>query len=312
MRVLVTGGGGFVGSHLLDRLMSQGHFVTCLDNFHTGRKSNVLSHVGDTKFQLVEQDVVDPFDQPIDQIYHLACPASPPHYQADPVKTLRTCFVGTQRMLELAKTHGARILLASTSEIYGDPLEHPQRESYRGNVNPIGPRACYDEGKRIAETLCFDYARASAVSIRVVRIFNTYGPRMLADDGRVVSNFVTQALRGAPLTLYGNGDQTRSFCFVDDLVDGLMAMMNHPSASGPVNLGNPGEFTVAQLADMVLNKTQSKSKIVRHPLPPDDPTRRKPDITLAQSLLGWTPTIGLSDGLDRTISYFRKELEGQI
>lgn len=306
MRILVSGGAGFVGSHLVERLLGQGHHVVCLDNFHTGRRANLAHLKASEKLEVIEGDVADPVDLDVEQIYHLACPASPPHYQKDPLKTLTTCFVGTRNMLELAHKRRARLLLASTSEIYGDPLEHPQREGYRGNVNPIGPRACYDEGKRIGETLCFDYQRHLGVAVRVVRIFNTYGPRMLADDGRVVSNFVVQALKNEPLTLYGDGSQTRSFCYVDDLVSGLGAAMSHDSFSGPVNLGNPGEFTVRQLAELVIAKTGSRSPIETRPLPVDDPTRRKPDISVAQERLGWSPKVVLNDGLDRTIGYFRE------
>lgn len=308
MRVVVTGGAGFVGSHLVDRLLDAGHHVVCVDSFHTGRRSNVSHHHNNPRFSLLEHDVVNPLSVAADQIYHLACPASPPHYQADPVHTMKTCVLGTLNMLEVARTNKARILLASTSEVYGDPQEHPQRESYRGNVNPIGPRACYDEGKRAAETLCFDFQRMHRTEIRVVRIFNTYGPRMLPDDGRVVSNFIIQALKGAPITLYGTGNQTRSFCYVDDLVAGLMAMMNG-AEMGPINFGNPDEFTVHELAKMVLEKTKSASVVEYRPLPQDDPTRRKPDIALATGKLGWAPTIPLSAGLQLTIEYFRNVQE---
>lgn len=308
MRVLVTGGAGFVGSHLVDRLLDAGHHVVCVDNFHTGRRSNVAQHQSNPRFSLIEHDVVNPLAVAAEQIYHLACPASPPHYQADPVHTMKTCVLGTLNMLEVARTNQARILLASTSEVYGDPQEHPQRESYRGNVNPIGPRACYDEGKRAAETLCFDFQRMHRTDIRVVRIFNTYGPRMLPDDGRVVSNFIIQALKGAPITLYGTGNQTRSFCYVDDLVSGLMAMMNG-AETGPINFGNPDEFTVHELAKMVLEKTKSPSLVEHRPLPQDDPTRRKPDISLATRKLGWAPTIPLNTGLQLTIDYFRSAQE---
>ncbi len=304
MRVLVTGGAGFIGSHLCERLLADGHEVICLDNFFTGRRPHLAGFRDHPDFELVRHDVIQPILLEVDRVFHLACPASPVHYQFNPVKTVKTNVMGTINMLGLAKRVKARILHASTSEVYGDPQVHPQREDYWGHVNPIGPRSCYDEGKRVAETLCFDYHRQNGVDIRVVRIFNTYGPRMLADDGRVVSNFVVKALRGEPLELYGDGSQTRSFCFVTDLVDALTKMMDQDEAIGPVNLGNPREFTIAELAGLVLELTGSKSELVHRPLPQDDPTRRRPDITLARNLLGWEPTIQLREGLSRTIDYF--------
>jgi UDP-glucuronate decarboxylase len=304
MRVLVTGGAGFIGSHLCEKLLAKGHEVICLDNFFTGRKKNLDALLDHHDFELVRHDVVEPILLEVDRIFHLACPASPVHYQFNPVKTVKTSVMGTINMLGLAKRTGARLLHASTSEVYGDPKIHPQKEDYWGNVNPVGPRACYDEGKRVAETLCFDYHRQHQVEIRVIRIFNTYGPRMLVDDGRVVSNFIWQALRDEPLTLFGDGSQTRSFCYVDDLVAGMLKMANHDALSGPVNLGNPDEFTVRQLAELVIELTGSKSVLEEHPLPQDDPTRRRPDITLAKEELDWSPTIPLKLGLDKTIAYF--------
>jgi len=308
MRTLVTGGAGFLGSHLTDRLLKQGHEVICLDNFFTGRKANVAHHADNPKFRIIEQDVCDPIEVEVDRIFNLACPASPPHYQADPIHTAKTSFMGALNVLELAKRCGARAFQASTSEIYGDPEIHPQPESYRGCVNPIGIRSCYDEGKRIGETLFSDFHREHGVETRIVRIFNTYGPRMLASDGRVVSNFIVQALKGEDLTMYGEGLQTRSFCYVDDLIEGFVRLMEHPDQSEPVNIGNPGEFTMAELAEVVLRLTESKSKITYHPLPSDDPRQRKPDITLAREILGWEPTIALEEGLAKTISYFRNNL----
>jgi UDP-glucuronate decarboxylase len=310
MRILITGGAGFLGSHLCERLLLAGHEIICLDNFFTGRRQNVAHLLGNPNFELVRHDVCDPFKFEVDQIYNLACPASPPHYQHNPIKTIKTSVLGTMHSLGLAKRVGARMFQASTSEVYGDPEIHPQPESYKGSVNPIGIRACYDEGKRCAETLCFDYHRQNGVEIRVVRIFNTYGPRMLPDDGRVVSNFIVQALQGKDLTIYGDGTQTRSFCFVDDLIEGFVRLMNHPSLTGPVNIGNPGEFSMLELAELTLKLTASKSKLVFLPLPGDDPKQRRPDIHLAQSELGWQPTIPLQEGLQRTIDYFRKSLGG--
>jgi UDP-glucuronate decarboxylase len=303
-RILVTGGAGFIGSHLCDRLLADGHEVLCLDNFFTGSKRNIAHLMGNPYFELIRHDVVEPILLEVDQIYNLACPASPVHYQYNPVKTIKTNVVGTLNMLGLAKRVRARILQASTSEVYGDPEVHPQPESYWGHVNPIGPRANYDEGKRVAETLMFSYYRQNGVDIRVARIFNTYGPRMAEDDGRVVSNFVVQALRGEPLTVYGDGLQTRSFCYVLDLVDGLVALMEAEGFVGPVNLGNPHEFTVRELAELVLRLTGSPSRIESQPLPEDDPRQRQPDITLARERLGWQPTVPLEEGLRMTIDYF--------
>lgn len=306
-RTLVTGGAGFVGSHLIDRLMEAGEEVVCLDNFFTGRKVNVERWLGSSRFHLVRHDVIHPFNVECDRIWHLACPASPLQYQADPIRTAQTCFLGTYNALRLAQRTGARFFLASTSEVYGDPLLHPQPESYRGNVSPTGPRACYDEGKRIAETLCFDFRRAHGVDVRVARIFNTYGPRMLPDDGRVVSNFIVQALLGKPLTLYGDGSQTRSFCYVDDLVEGFLRLMDS-SHSGPMNLGNPDEFTIQQLAEIVRDRIAPHLAILRHPLPPDDPIQRKPVIDAAREHLGWVPKVSLRQGLESTIEYFRNAI----
>ena len=305
LRNLVTGGAGFVGSHLIDRLMQEGEEVICLDNYFTGRKTNVSHWIGHPRFELIRHDVTEPIRLEVDRIWHLACPASPVHYQHNPIKTAKTSFLGTYNMLGLARRVGARFLMASTSEVYGDPEVHPQPESYRGCVNTIGIRSCYDEGKRIAETLCFDYQRMHDVEIRVARIFNTYGPRMLPNDGRVVSNFIVQALKGEPLTLYGDGSQTRSFCYVDDLRDGLVRLMNsaHP---GPVNIGNPGEFTILQLAQLIIAKINPSLDIVFQPLPQDDPLQRQPVIDLAQRELSWSPTISLDQGLDTTIAYFRE------
>ncbi len=305
MRILVTGGGGFLGSHLCDRLMAEGHEVICLDNFFTGRKKNIAHLMGNPLFELVRHDVTEPYKFEVDQIYNLACPASPPHYQHNPIKTVKTSVMGAIHCLGLAKRVGARVFQASTSEVYGDPEVHPQPESYKGSVNPIGIRACYDEGKRCAETLFFDYHRQNGVDIRVARIFNTYGPRMLADDGRVVSNFIVQALRGDALTVYGDGTQTRSFCHVDDMIEGFVRLMNHPSLTGPVNIGNPGEFSMLELAELVLKKVGGASKIRHLPLPGDDPKQRQPDITLARTELGWEPRVSLEEGLDKTIAYFR-------
>jgi UDP-glucuronate decarboxylase len=309
MRILVTGGAGFLGSHLCDRLVEAGHEVTVIDNLQTGSRMNLAHLRENRRAEFIEHDVVDPFEGKFDRIYNLACPASPPLYQHDPVKTLRTSFTGTDNLLDLARRTGSRFFQASTSEVYGDPTVHPQTEDYRGNVNPIGPRACYDEGKRAAETLCFDYRRQYGIEIKVARIFNTYGPRMNPDDGRVVSNFVVQALRGEPITIYGGGEQTRSFCYVDDLIEGFLRLMESPAdVTGPINLGNPGEFTIRELADIVIEMTGSRSKITRKELPVDDPKQRKPDISRATLLLGWEPKISLREGLARTISYFERRL----
>ena len=308
MRILVTGGAGFLGSHLCDRLLNECHEILCLDNFFTGRKQNISHLLSNPKFELIRHDVTEPFRVEVDQIYNLACPASPPHYQYNPIKTTKTSVMGAINSLGLAKRVKARVFLASTSEVYGDPNVHPQDESYWGNVNPIGRRSCYDEGKRCAETLFFDYHRENGVDIRVVRIFNTYGPRMLADDGRVVSNFIVQALKGENLTVYGDGSQTRSFCYVDDLIEGFVRLMNQDKTVGPVNIGNPGEFTMLELADLVLKKVGGKSKITNLPLPSDDPKQRRPDITLAKEALGWEPKVPLEQGLERTIEYFRQAI----
>jgi UDP-glucuronate decarboxylase len=305
MRILVTGGAGFLGSHLCDRLIAQGHEVICLDNFFTGNKQNISHLLGHDHFELIRHDVTDPFKVEVDQIYNLACPASPVHYQHNPIKTIKTSVMGAINALGLAKRTGARILQASTSEVYGDPEVHPQTEDYRGNVNPIGPRACYDEGKRCAETLFFDYHRQNKVDIRVMRIFNTYGPRMDPQDGRVVSNFIVQALNGESITVYGDGSQTRSFCYVYDLIEGMMRLMNHDSMTGPVNIGNPGEFTILELAQKVIEKTKSKSKITHKKLPTDDPLQRQPNIALAKTELDWEPKINLNAGLEKTIAFFR-------
>lgn len=305
-RVLITGGAGFIGSHLCERLLNEGNEVICVDNFFTGRKSNISHLINNPKFELITHDVINPISIAVDEIYNFASPASPPHYQYDPIFTMKTNVLGTLNMLELAKMYNAKIMQASTSEVYGDPLEHPQREDYRGNVNPIGPRACYDEGKRAAETLCFDYWRKYNTRIKVIRIFNTYGPRMREDDGRVVSNFIVQALKGEDITVYGDGSQTRSFCYISDLVEGIMRMMiSQDDFRGPVNLGNPGEFKVIELAEMVIRMTNSKSKIVFKPLPEDDPKMRRPDITLAKTKLNWEPRVPLEEGLRETIKYFK-------
>jgi UDP-glucuronate decarboxylase len=308
MRILITGGAGFLGSHLCDRLIEQGHDIICLDNFFTGRKANIQHLVGNPRFELVRHDVIDPFKFEVDRIYNLACPASPPHYQYNPIKTMKTSVVGAINCLGLAKRVKARVFQASTSEVYGDPNVHPQPEAYWGHVNPIGLRSCYDEGKRAAETLFCDYHRENGVDIRVIRIFNTYGPRMLPDDGRVVSNFIVQALQGKDLTVYGEGSQTRSFCYVDDLVDGFMRFMEQEKIVGPMNLGNPGEFTMLQLAELVLKKVGGKSKITHLPLPSDDPKQRRPDITLAKDTLGWEPKVPLDAGIEKTIAYFKGAL----
>ena len=308
MRTLVTGGAGFLGSHLCDRLITDGHEVICLDNFFTGRRLNVAHLLGHPNFELVRHDVVDPFKFEVDQIFNLACPASPPHYQYNPIKTTKTSVMGAINCLGLAKRVKARVFQASTSEVYGDPQVHPQPESYWGHVNTIGRRSCYDEGKRCAETLFFDYYRENKVDIRVVRIFNTYGPRMHEADGRVVSNFIMQALRGEDLTVFGDGSQTRSFCFVDDLVDGFVRFMAQEQTVGPMNLGNPGEFTMMELAELTVKLVGGPSKVVHRPLPSDDPKQRQPDITLARQVLGWEPAVPLEEGLKRTIAYFRTRL----
>ena len=304
-RTLITGGAGFIGSHLCDRLLDKGHEVLCVDNFFTGARSNITHLLDHKNFELTRHDVTHPLFVEIDQIYNMACPASPIHYQFDPVQTTKTSVHGAINMLGLAKRTKARILQASTSEVYGDPAVHPQQEDYWGNVNPIGPRSCYDEGKRCAETLFFDYHRQHQLDIKVARIFNTYGPRMNPNDGRVVSNFIVQALKGEDITLYGDGDQTRSFCYVDDLVAGLIALMDSGDGiTGPINLGNPGEFTIRELAEHVIELTGSKSKMVHKPLPQDDPRQRQPDITRAKEQLDWEPTVALKDGLTKTIEYF--------
>ncbi|CEJ43340.1 UDP-glucuronic acid decarboxylase family protein [Umezakia ovalisporum] len=307
MRILVTGGAGFIGSHLIDRLIPAGHDVICLDNFYTGDKRNILKWINNPYFELIRHDITEPIRLEVDQIYHLACPASPVHYQYNPVKTVKTNVMGTLNMLGLAKRVKARFFLASTSEVYGDPEVHPQTEEYRGSVNPIGIRSCYDEGKRIAETLAFDYYRQNKVDIRVARIFNTYGPRMLENDGRVVSNFIVQALQGNPLTVYGDGSQTRSFCYVSDLVEGFIRLMDSDYI-GPVNLGNPGEYTILELAEAVQKMVNPDAKINFQPLPSDDPRRRQPDITKAKTLLNWEPTIPLQEGLKLTVEDFRNRI----
>jgi UDP-glucuronate decarboxylase len=312
-RVLVTGGAGFLGSHLCDRLIAQGHEVLCVDNFFTGSRRNLEHLLDHPRFELLRHDVAQPLHVEVDEIYNLACPASPVHYQHDPVHTIKTSVYGAMHMLGLAKRTRSRIFQASTSEVYGDPHQHPQPESYWGHVNPIGVRSCYDEGKRCAETLFFDYHRQHGVDVRVARIFNTYGPRMHPNDGRVVSNFIVQALRGEPITVYGQGTQTRSFCYVDDLIEGFIRYMGlQEPFAGPINLGNPGEFTVAQLAEQVINLTNSSSRIVFQPLPSDDPTQRRPDITLAREKLAWEPAVQLHDGLQRTIDYFDRLLRAGV
>ncbi len=305
MRILVTGGAGFLGSHLCDRLLADGHEVVVLDNLFTGRKQNIAHLLANPNFEFVRHDIIDPFKFEVDHIYNLACPASPPHYQYNPIKTIKTSVMGSINCLGLAKRVKARVFQASTSEVYGDPTVHPQPESYWGNVNPIGKRSCYDEGKRAAETLFFDYHRENKVDIRVVRIFNTYGPRMHEADGRVVSNFIVQALRGEDITIYGDGSQTRSFCYVDDLIEGFVRFMAQTETVGPLNLGNPGEFTMLELAELTLKLVGGKSKIVHKPLPSDDPKQRQPDITLARRVLQWAPKVPLEEGLQRTIAYFR-------
>lgn len=307
--ILVTGGAGFLGSHLCERLLKAGHTVICLDNFSTGLERNIRHLRNFERFSVIKHDVVDPIDVEVDEIYNLACPASPPHYQADPVHTMKTCVLGALNLLELAARTGARIFQASTSEVYGDPLVHPQVEGYWGNVNSFGPRSCYDEGKRSAETLFFDFHKQHHVEIKIARIFNTYGPNMRPDDGRVVSNFVVQALKGQDITIYGDGSQTRSFCFVNDLIDGFQQLMaTDPSFTGPVNLGNPGEFTILELAEQVIKLTGSRSTTICKPLPTDDPRQRRPDISLAQRELGWQPKVPLLVGLEKTIVYFDRLL----
>ncbi len=308
-RILVTGGAGFIGSHLCKRLLDEGNYVICVDNFFTGSMENIESFCTHPNFELVEHDITEEYFTVIDQIYNLACPASPPHYQYNPVKTIRTSVMGIINMLELANKYGATILQASTSEVYGDPLVHPQIESYWGNVNPIGVRSCYDEGKRCAETLMTDYRRQFGTDIKIIRIFNTYGPNMHPNDGRVVSNFIVQALKGEDITIYGGGNQTRSFCYVSDLIEGMIRMMNTPNFTGPVNLGNPEERTIKDLASLIINLTESKSKIVYKELPSDDPVKRKPDITLAKDKLKWTPKVDIKDGLNSTIEYFKNRLK---
>ena len=309
-RTLVTGGAGFIGSHLVARLLEEGQEVICLDNFFTGSKANLEPVLNHPRLELVRHDVVEPIMLEVDRIFNLACPASPVHYQFNPVKTVKTNVMGTLNMLGLAKRVGARILQASTSEVYGDPKVHPQTESYWGHVNPIGLRSCYDEGKRVAETLMMDYHRQNKVDIRIVRIFNTYGPNMALNDGRVVSNFIVQALKGEPLTVYGQGDQTRSFCYVDDLVEAMVRMMNQEEFSGPVNLGNPAELSILRIAETIIQLTGSSSRVVHKPLPADDPTQRQPDISLAREKLGWEPGIDLETGLKKTIAYFKRVLDG--
>ncbi|NJL00816.1 MAG: SDR family oxidoreductase [Spirulinaceae cyanobacterium SM2_1_0] len=310
MRILVTGGAGFLGSHLIDRLMEQGHDVICLDNFYTGNKRNLLRWLQNPAFELIRHDITEPIRLEVEQIYHLACPASPVHYQYNPVKTVKTNVLGTLNMLGLAKRVKARFFLASTSEVYGDPTVHPQPETYRGNVSCTGIRACYDEGKRVAETLTYDYHRQNGVDVRVVRIFNTYGPRMLPNDGRVVSNFIVQALQGKALTVYGDGSQTRSFCYVSDLVDGFMRLMNSEQTE-PVNIGNPGEYTILELAQTIQDMVNPDAELIFKPLPQDDPKQRQPDITRARNWLGWEPTVPLKEGLKLTIDYFRDRLQGE-
>jgi UDP-glucuronate decarboxylase len=311
-KILVTGGAGFLGAHLCERLLAEGHDVTCLDNYYTGFKSNVAHLLGRNRFSLLEQSVCDPVDDRYDEIYNFACPASPPHYQADPIYTFKTSVLGTLNMLELADRCGAKILQASTSEIYGDPLVHPQKETYWGNVNTIGIRSCYDEGKRGAETLIYDYQRFHGANVRVVRIFNTYGPGMNPEDGRVVSNFIIQALKGEDITIYGDGSQTRSFCYRDDLVEGIIRLMNaQDHVSFPVNIGNPNEFTIRELAEIVLEKIPSSSRLVFLPLPQDDPMQRCPDISRAREYLGWEPKVSLRDGLEKAIEYFSNRVASQ-
>lgn len=309
-RIMVTGGAGFIGSHLCERLISEGHHIICTDNLYTGSIKNIEGLIQHERFQFLEHDIIEPLDVEVDEIYNMACPASPVHYQAEPIRTMKTNVLGSIHLLELAKRTGAKILQASTSEVYGDPLVHPQSESYWGHVNPIGIRSCYDEGKRCAETLFFDYARQENVEIKVIRIFNTYGPNMNQHDGRVVSNFIVQALKGEDITIYGDGTQTRSFCYVDDLVDGIVKMMNSERGfQGPVNLGNPGEFTMLELAEKVIALTGTSSKVIFQPLPEDDPKQRRPDISLANEKLNWSPKIDLEAGLKKTIEYFHRLID---
>ena len=309
-KILVTGGAGFIGSNLCKRLLDDGHKVVCLDNFFTGSKQNIINLCSNPNFEVIEQDIQMPFDIEVDEIYNLACPASPPHYQYNPIETIKTSVLGIINVLELAKRYGATVLQASTSEVYGDPLQHPQKENYWGNVNPIGVRNCYDEGKRVAETFMMDYHRSFGVDIRIVRIFNTYGPNMDLNDGRVVSNFIVQALQGDDVTIYGDGSQTRSFCYVDDLINGLILMMNNQEGFiGPVNLGNPCEFTIKDFAELVISKVVSSSKLVFKELPSDDPCKRRPDITLAKEKLGWEPLVKIEEGLDKTIQYFSSKVK---
>ena len=309
MRILVTGGAGFIGSHLCERLLKDRHEVICLDNYFTGSKRNIYHLLDSHNFEVLRHDIINPIDIEVDQIYNLACPASPVFYQFNPVRTVQANVLGVTNMLELAKRTRARILQASTSEVYGDPQVHPQKEDYWGNVNPIGVRSCYDEGKRVAETLMMDYYRQHQLDIKIVRIFNTYGPRMAINDGRVVSNFMVQALKGEEITVYGKGEQTRSFCYISDLISGLLAMMNAEQLTGPVNLGNPSEFTILTLARKIIDLTGSKSKITFNPLPFDDPSKRQPDISLAKNKLGWNPTVEIDDGLEKTIHYFKQVLD---
>jgi UDP-glucuronate decarboxylase len=309
MRILVTGGAGFIGSHLCERLLDEGHDVVCLDNFFTGNKTNIEGLLGNTNFELIRHDITQPILLEVDRIYNLACPASPIHYQYNPVKTIKTSVMGTIHMLGLAKRVKARILQASTSEVYGDPLTHPQAENYWGNVNPIGIRSCYDEGKRVAETLMMDYHRQNSVDIRIIRIFNTYGPKMALNDGRVVSNFIVQALKGEDITVFGDGQQTRSFCFVEDLIEGMVRMMNCEGITGPINIGNPTETTILEFAQRIIDLTGSGSKIVFKPLPSDDPKQRQPDISLAIEKLAWKPRIDLETGLKKTVEYFAAVLK---
>ena len=307
-KVLVTGGAGFIGSHLCEKLLQKGYFVVCLDNLFTGSKKNIKTLLENENFRFIEQDIIEPLDIEVDQIYNLACPASPPHYQHDPIKTTKTSVLGILNMLDLAKKYNAKLLQASTSEVYGDPLEHPQKESYWGNVNPIGIRSCYDEGKRCAETLVMDYHRQYNIDTKIIRIFNTYGPNMHPEDGRVVSNFIIQALKNEDITVYGDGTQTRSFCYVSDLIDGIIKTMETNDITGPINLGNPSERTVLNLAELIIKMTNSSSKIIYKSLPKDDPVRRKPDITLAKEILNWEPTVAIEEGLTKTIEYFSQIL----